>query len=259
MLYLIQNEIKMLEAKLDRIEAELRGLPDGSVRCTSNRGTDQFYVNGKYISKKQINTVKDIVQRDYYEKLKPAIEKRLYVLREAELCYTSHEIENCYAKFCKARRKLITPVFETVEEKIHRFMEEEYEPGRFDEDNITEFYTVKGERVRSKSEVLISEHLNRYEIPYRYEKPIELWDWNKAVVCRPDFTVMNRRTGKIILYEHLGRMDDEHYVDVNMRKLDLYEKNGYLLGDNLVITHETSKAPLNVKVLDSYIKTYFIN
>ena len=119
MLYLIQNEIKMLEAKLDCIEAELRGLPDGSVRCTSNRGTDQFYVNGKYISKKQINTVKDIVQRDYYEKLKPAIEKRLYVLREAELCYTSHEIENCSAKFCKARRKLITPVFETVEEKIH--------------------------------------------------------------------------------------------------------------------------------------------
>ena len=112
MLYLIQNEIKMLEAKLDCIEAELRGLPDGSVRCTSNRGTDQFYVNGKYISKKQINTVKDIVQRDYYEKLKPAIEKRLYVLREAELCYTSHEIENCSAKFCKARRKLITPIAE---------------------------------------------------------------------------------------------------------------------------------------------------
>lgn len=37
-----------------------------------------------------------------------------------------------------------------------------------------------------------------------------------------------------------------------------YEKNGYLLGDNLIVTHETSKAPLNIKVLDSYIKTYFI-
>lgn len=145
-----------------------------------------------------------------------------------------------------------------MEEKIHSFLEEEYEPGKFDEDNITEFITLKGERVRSKSELLISDHLNRYEVPYRYEKPIELQDRHKTVICRPDFTVMNRRTGKIFLHEHLGRMDDEDYVSANMRKLELYEKNGYLLGENLIVTHETSKAPLNVKVLDMYIKTYFI-
>lgn len=100
--------------------------------------------------------------------------------------------------------------------------------------------------------------MNQYGIPYRYEKPIALLDWNKTVICRPDFTVMNKRTGKIFLYEHLGRMDDEDYVSANMRKLDLYEKNNYLLGENLIVTHETSKSPLNVKVLELYIKTYFI-
>ena len=50
------------------------------------------------------------------------------------------------------------------------------------------------------------------------------------MICRPDFTVINKRTGKMFLYEHLGKMDDENYVASNMRKLDLYEKNGYLLG-----------------------------
>ena len=35
-------------------------------------------------------------------------------------------------------------------------------------------------------------------------------------------------------------------------------ENEALLGENLIVTHETSKAPLNVKVLDMYIKTYFI-
>ena len=104
----------------------------------------------------------------------------------------------------------------------------------------------------------ISNYLNQYRIPYRYEKPIALLDWNKTVICRPDFTVMNKRTGKIFLYEHLGRMDDKDYVSANMRKLDLYEKNNYLLGENLIVTHETSKSPLNVKVLELYIKTYFI-
>ena len=145
-----------------------------------------------------------------------------------------------------------------MEEKIHSFLEEKYEPGKFDEDNTTEFITLKGERVRSKSELLISDQLNRYGIPYRYEKPVELQDWKKTVICRPDFTVMNRRTGKIFLFEHLGKMDDEDYVAANMRKLDLYERNGYLLGDNLMVTHETSKVPLNRNILDSYIKTYFI-
>ena len=53
-------------------------------------------------------------------------------------------------------------------------------------------------------------------------------------------------------------MDAEEYVAANMRKLDLYERNGYLLGNNLMVTHETSKVPLNRNILDSYIKTYFI-
>lgn len=247
-----------MEKELARLEEELRLLPHGSLRCTSSNGTDQFYVNGKYISKKQMDTVKGIVQREYDDKLVAVVKKRLQMLYRLELSYTSREIENCFENVCKARRKLITPAFETLEEKIHSFMEEEYEPGKFDEDNTTEFITLKGERVRSKSELLISDHLNRYEIPYRYEKPIELSDWKKTVICRPDFTVMNRRTGKIFLYEHLGKMDDEDYVAANMRKLDLYEKNGYLLGNNLIVTHETNKVPLNRNVLDSYIKTYFI-
>lgn len=54
----------MLEKELARLEEELKVLPYGSLRCTSNRGTDQFYVNGNYISKKQINKVKGIAQRD---------------------------------------------------------------------------------------------------------------------------------------------------------------------------------------------------
>lgn len=69
----------------------------------------------------------------------------------------------------QSKAKTDTTFFKTVEEKIHSFLEEEYEPGKFDEDNITEFITLKGERVRSKSELLISDHLNRYEVPYRYE------------------------------------------------------------------------------------------
>ena len=69
---------------------------------------------------------------------------------------------------------------------------------------------------------------------------------------------MNRRTGKIYLYEHFGRMDDFMYVENSMRKLDLYEKNGYLLGKNLIITRETVASPLNIQKVDSYIKEFLL-
>ena len=53
-------------------------------------------------------------------------------------------------------------------------------------------------------------------------------------------------------------MDDMEYVEKNMRKLEIYERNGYLLGEKLLITHETSKAPLSRSVLDSYIESYLL-
>lgn len=257
-LYSIQKEIEMLESGLVCMEEELKNLPCGSLRCTSSNGSHQYYVDGNYISKKQIERIRGLTQREYYEKLEPIIKRRLKMLHQLEQSYISCEIENCYEELCAARKSLVMPFCETVEDKVRKFLNEEYEPGVFDENNVTEFFTLRGERVRSKSEVLISEHLNHYGVPYRYEKPLDLLDWNKVVTCRPDFTVINKRTGKILIYEHLGRMDDENYVAANMHKLDLYEKNGYLLGENLIVTHETSKSPLNVKVLDSYIKTYFI-
>ena len=53
-------------------------------------------------------------------------------------------------------------------------------------------------------------------------------------------------------------MDNLAYVEKNMRKLDLYEKNGYILGKNLIVTHETSKMPLVVGVVDSYIENFLM-
>lgn len=254
----IQSEIKTLEDLHEQVGKAIEGLPKGTLRCTNCRETDQFYLDGKYISKKQTNLIRDVAQREYYEQALPVIERRLKILYEMEACYKANEIENCYTSLCNARKKLVAPLYESVEEKIKSFLEEEYESGKFDEKNYTEFISLKGERVRSKSELLISDHLNRFNVAYRYEKPLQLSDWNRKVTFRPDFTVMNRRTGRIFIYEHLGMMDDESYIAKNLKKLDLYEKNGFLFGKNLLVTHETSKLPLNMNIVDSYIKTFFL-
>ena len=127
-----------------------------------------------------------------------------------------------------------------------------------DDDVRGEFYTKKNERVRSKSEKIIADELTRYGIPYRYEYPLSLRDRNRIVTRRPDFIALNIRTLEEIIIEHMGLLDREKYFAENMDKIGLYEKNGYLIGRNLILLHETSYEPLNTKILDMYIEEYFI-
>lgn len=257
-LEIIKKEIKLHEEMLKTSKQQSLLLPKGTLRCTSSNGADQYYVDGEYVSKRRKDYVQEIAQREYYEKMIPILEHNLRTLKDMEDIYEKQALTACYEKSCSARKKIVVPMIDPIENKIRKFQEEKYPPGEFDENNRTEFYTRKGERVRSKSELIIAEELQRYQVPYLYEKPLEFKDWNRNVILRPDFTVMNCRTGKIIIYEHLGKMDDPEYVERNIHKLDLYERNGYLLGRDLLITHETKDSPLNVGVLDSYIREYFL-
>ena len=52
-------------------------------------------------------------------------------------------------------------------------------------------------------------------------------------------------------------IDDKEYADTVIFKLNSYEKNGIYLGDNLYITYETSKKPLNVMALDQMLRNLF--
>ena len=49
-------------------------------------------------------------------------------------------------------------------------------------------------------------------------------------------------------------MGDEDYYRKNMCKIDLYEKNGYLIGKQLIILHETDENPLDTMVMERYIE-----
>ncbi len=254
----VSKEIKSLETALNIARENLKLLPHGTLRCTSSNGSDQFFVNGKYMPKDMMNVIGGIAQREYLEKLIPTIEKELYYLRGYDESQKEKRIENVFNNQCEARKKIVEPIMEPIESIVEHFMSEEYEPLGFDPNDKTELYSAKGERVRSKAERIIADELIRYNIPYRYEKPLTLTSWGESVTVRPDFTVLNLRTRKTIIFEHLGMLDSMSYVEKNIPKLDLYEKNGYLLGENLICTHETSKVPLSTGVLDRYIETFFM-
>ncbi len=75
--------------------------------------------------------------------------------------------------------------------------------------------TLAGHKVRSKSEVIISNLLYTNQIPYRYEAALPL----KEFTAYPDFTILHPVTNKIFYWEHFGMMDNAPYCDTACNKL----------------------------------------
>ena len=113
--------------------------------------------------------------------------------------------------------------------------------------------TKAGILVRSKSEAIIVNELFSAGIPFRYEQALPIND----IIYYPDFTIKHPVTGKIYIWEHLGRMDSSDYAQFALRKLSLYTQFNYIPGDNLIVSFETSNSPLNVQYVEFLVYFYF--
>ncbi len=256
MLRRLNYELKCLEEAKRRNAKLVKSAPEGKLRCEVSKGYYQYYLGKEYLGKDKKELIGRLAQNEYGAQLSKKLELYLKKLNELKKLYEKEELEEVYRKLHPARKVLVEPIIPPVEKIIDEFNRIDYEGKPFSEDDKTEFYTIKGERVRSKSEKIIADELYRKGIPYKYEMPIELEGWQKRVLIYPDFTVLNKRTGERWLMEHLGMMDKSAYYENAMQKLSTYEKNGILLGDGLIVLHETSGSPLNTVVLKKYIERY---
>ena len=116
--------------------------------------------------------------------------------------------------------------------------------------------TAKGECVKSKSEVIIADRLHHAGVPYVYEVTLSFNDGTNFLY--PDFIVLNKRTRKEYVWEHLGMMDNKDYCHKNLIKLEAFARSGFILGKNMIITMESSSKMLNTSYVDTLIKEYLI-
>ena len=74
----------------------------------------------------------------------------------------------------------------------------------------------------------------------------------------PDFTIMNVTTGEVKYLEHLGMMDNPSYYNNVLAKLDIYERNGLLIGRDVILLHESTVRPLNTRIIADYIQEFLV-
>ncbi len=252
----IRYEMSRLNNVKKGIADSIKAAPAQKLRCAANKGYYQYYCGKEYWGKDKRDYAAQIAQKEYCEKLDKKLQQYQKVLSTLQTLYENEELEEIYRKLHPARKVLVKPLVQPIEEIIKDFEANEYESKDFDKEDTTEYYTMKGERVRSKSEKIIADELYRYQIPYKYEFPLTLATHNRNIEFYPDFTALNRRTGKRWIIEHFGMMDRTSYYENAMQKLDLYEKNNFLLGNNLILFHETASSPISTNVVRKYIELY---
>ena len=257
-----QDEIIMLKEMIIQAERRLKFAPKGNLKIINNKGKLMYYYKDdkenntyRYLKKSEHKLAQDIAQRDYDEKFIKLAKERIKLLENFCKKENRTSLTNLYGNTNVHRRNLICTSILSDEEYVKRWEKEEYKRKSFGE-FATEIYTEKGERVRSKSEKIIADKLNNLGIPYRYECP-KILEGN--IKIHPDFTILKMPERKEVYLEHLGMMDDLIYVENAMDRIKTYEANGIYLGKELFITYETSRMPLNTKVLNDYLKNVFID
>ena len=124
--------------------------------------------------------------------------------------------------------------------------------GKFYEDKLIH-RTVRGELVRSKSEVSIANALHYNGLDYEYEPELKIED----KVKRPDFKVEDYDTGVVWYWEHCGMMTDPLYRKRWEDKKKFYEKNGIVEGKNLIVTCDDERGGIDTDLIQKIIENTF--
>lgn len=256
----LEERFQLLESEVRKRNSALKSAPEGTLRVIKHGNGYQFYhrtepgdTSGKYIKKQNIKLAQGLAQKAYDKKFVELASKEMLLIGKYLKETAPEDIKHIYNNMHEHKKLLVHPVMQDDDTFLIQWKSVTYEPGFFKE-GIPTYITANGERVRSKIEVNIANMLEFYGVPYRYEYPLMLGNKEK----RPDFVCLNVSKRKEIIWEHFGMMDYAEYAISNVAKINAYMENGYIPGDNLIMTFETAENPLSTILIRELIESYLV-
>ena len=270
----LENALAQLQEARTRYEFELEGMPDGKLVHVKAADGERYYVevrDGERPSRRGITRRPDLVatfaRKEYLRKALAVIDHDVRTLERAVRRYKRFDPEEVVGSLSSAYRDLPLDAFyhplvdavalsldATDEQRIasHAAWGAEA-PGP--SDYLPEGRTLRtsrGERMRSKAEVLIAETLYSYGIPFRYEQELEAG----GATFHPDFT-FEGAGGKEFYLEFCGMMDDPAYVEGHKRKRSAYEAAGIAEWDNIIYLYASGNST-DMMYVDSVVRTLVV-
>lgn len=258
---LVAERLEFLRNMSQEIELKLQDMPEGNLLVAPCQNSERYRYyarknksdkQGEYLNKDQKSFRDILANKKYYEKLIKSINSEILKLEKVEKLELVDSVIDTYTNLNYGIKSIIDPVNIDDKTYIEKWNQQAYIGLDFDDNDKTEYYSDKGERMRSKSEVLIANALAKHNVPYKYEMPVKR---ENGAYIYPDFCVLNIRKRKEIFWEHLGKMGDMEYVSRNLWKLNEYKKMGIVLGDNLICSFESFSNPIGTIDIERIIST----
>lgn len=270
----LENALAQLQEARTRYEFELEGMPDGKLVHVKAADGERYYVevrDGERPSRRGITRRPDLVatfaRKEYLRKALAVIDHDVRTLERAVRRYKRFDPEEVVGSLSSAYRDLpldafYHPLVDTVALSLDATDEQRIAshaawgaeaPGP--SDYLPEGRTLRtsrGERMRSKAEVLIAETLYSYGIPFRYEQELEAG----GATFHPDFT-FEGAGGKEFYLEFCGMMDDPAYVEGHKRKRSAYEAAGIAEWDNIIYLYASGNST-DMMYVDSVVRTLIV-
>lgn len=270
----LENALAQLQEARTRYEFELEGMPDGKLVHVKAADGERYYVevrDGERPSRRGITRRPDLVatfaRKEYLRKALAVIDHDVRTLERAVRRYKRFDPEEVVGSLSSAYRDLpldafYHPLVDTVALSLDATDEQRIAshaawgaeaPGP--SDYLPEGRTLRtsrGERMRSKAEVLIAETLYSYGIPFRYEQELEAG----GATFHPDFT-FEGAGGKEFYLEFCGMMDDPAYVEGHKRKRSAYEAAGIAEWDNIIYLYASGNS-MDMMYVDSVVRTLVV-
>ena len=248
---------ELLSQSIKDIERKLCVLPEGRINVKFQKDNVYYYQatadgHEKYLGPNDTKLIESLVQKDYLKRVLREARRELKAIERMLKIYPETLVEDVFDRLPEGRKAHAKPINICDDAFAKKWMETPYRRKSFSKD-APEFYTIKGERVRSKSEVIIADRLMANGIPYRYECPLQV---GKKII-HPDFTILRMSDRKILYHEHCGKIGDPQYAEDMLVRTRDYNRAGILFGDRLFYTFESENVPLDVKNLDDMIRHHY--
>ncbi len=259
-LEILREKEKELDKMVATAESFLTTAPKGRIRISTNHNTRQYLhqcddKTETYISKKRTAFIQSLAQKDYAQKvLKQALKEQKLIQNFLEK-YEPDGIIHVYDKLSLERKDIVKPYILPDKEFAMQWISAPYKHKDLDDNTENALITERGEKVRSKSEKILADKFNIMNIPYRYEEALNLKGYGTVY---PDFTLLNVKKRKVYYWEHFGLMDQPEYCEKAIKKIEMMQRNGIFVGENLIVTYETAKHPLNMQTVEKLISKYLV-
>lgn len=235
MKFWLGKQIEGLKSLLECNEKFIDSAPKGALKIRNRNGREELrrvtqHPRTEHSITKDPLAIAQLIQKEISEEAIRRCENNLKHMEQLRNKYLPIDTMAIKETLPESHRHLIKP----YQDILYRHWSNQEYHKRFADQSKVIHTTHKGERVSSKSEVILANSLYENGIPYHYdERSIVTSDWGNHYYY--DF-VIPLPNGDKIYWEHLGMLSNREYMEHSLQKLYHYHQEGITIGRNLIIT-----------------------